>query len=188
VLEEAQDLRCCRATTAEPGQLGDWGLCLVSFQPGQIALDLLARMEWRVELSAGGRTAILTPPDGPPSPFTLGRRSTRHVRHWHKYVDSALPPQLSFAFHNSDHTPAGPIGGNLREFVAALQAVPEDVIAFHAGRSDFSRWLADVYRDHVLGSLVETAEHDLVAHGDPDRTRRLLTELVSFRYLPPDQR
>jgi hypothetical protein len=38
-----------------------------------------------------------------------------------------------------------------------------------------------------LAALVATTEHDLVAHGDPDRTRRLLVELVSVRYLPPGQ-
>jgi hypothetical protein len=62
--------------------------------------------------------------------------------------------------------------------------VPDEVIAFHAGRGDFSRWLGGVYRDHVLASLVATTEHDLLAHHDPDRTRRLLTELLTYQYLP----
>jgi hypothetical protein len=33
---------------------------------------------------------------------------------------------------------------------------------------------------------VATTEQDLIAHADPERTRRLLTELIASRYLPPD--
>ncbi|MDY7086897.1 MAG: hypothetical protein SYR96_17485 [Actinomycetota bacterium] len=61
------------------------------------------------------------------------------------------------------------------------------MITFHARRQDFSRWLAGVYRDHVLAALIATCEQDLVAHGDPGRTRRLLAELVIVRYLPPER-
>ncbi len=42
-----------------------------------------------------------------------------------------------------------------------------------------------MYRNHVLASLVATTEHDLTAHHDPDRARRLLTELLTYQYLPP---
>lgn len=187
VVDEAQNLAVCR-TSGQPrdGAVGDWGLCLVSYLPLHLAPDLLARMEWRVELSPGGRTAILSPPDRPPYPFTLGRRATRHVRHWHKYVDAQLPVGLRFVFRDNDSM-AGPVADNLRAFVAALRTVPDPIIAFHAGRADFSRWLADAYRDHVLASLVATTEHDLAGHGDADRTRRTLIELVSFRYLLPGE-
>lgn len=181
VLEEAQNLGVCRHSTAD--QPAEWGLCLITYQPGQIVPALLARMEWRVALSqAGSRTAILTPPDARPYPFTLGRRATRHVRHWHKYVESPLPVHERFIFHSDNHQ--GTVAANLRDFVAALQTIPDVTIAFHAHRGDFSRWLADIYRDQVLASLVATTEHDLAAHGDPDRTRRLLLELITLRYLP----
>jgi hydroxymethylpyrimidine pyrophosphatase-like HAD family hydrolase len=184
VLEEAQNLHWCRTTdNGHRDGFGQWGLCLVSYRPEQIAPELLTRMEWRVHLSTGGRSALLTPPQGAPYPLRLGRRATRHVRHWHKYVDSPLPEQRRFFFHPTDHSPA-PVAANLREFVTALSTVPDEVIAFHAGRGDFSRWLGGVYRDHVLASLVATTEHDLLAHHDPDRTRRLLTELLTYQYLP----
>lgn len=183
VLEEAQNLRCCRTTDTGINSAGDWGLCLVSYQPQQLAPELGVRMEWHAELSPGGHTAILTPPDGRPYPFTLGQRTTRHVRHWHKYVDSELPGELRFAFHSDD--PAGRlVATNLRDFVSALHTVPAAVIAFHARRADFSRWLGDAYRDHVLAGLVATTERDLVAHGNPERTRRLLNELIAFRFPP----
>lgn len=185
VLEEAQNLRSCRSPHGPTNSPWDWGLCLVSYQPYQIAPDLLARMEWRVELSPGGRNAILTPPTGTPYPFTVGRRTTRHVRHWRKYVDSQLPRELWFVFRDNSAA-TGLVAGNLREFVTALQTVPAAVIAHHARNGDFSHWVGAVYRDHVAAALVATTEHDLIAHADPERTRRLLTELIAFRYLPPD--
>lgn len=184
VLEEAQNLGWCRDAAPEPPDLGEWGLCLVSYQPHHLTADLLARMQWRVDLSPGGRNAILTPPDGPPVPITIGRRTTRHVRHWHKYVDSPLPPAQHFVFH-TDGTGPAQAAANLRQFIAVLRTVPDQVVTFHARRGDFSRWLADIYRDHVLASLAATSEQDLVAHGNPERTRRLLLELITVRYLPP---
>lgn len=39
----------------------------------------------------------------------------------------------------------------------------------------------------LAAALVATTEHDLLAHGDAERTRRLLGELIAFRQLPPDQ-
>jgi hypothetical protein len=185
VLEEAQNVRWCRGPESAVDPAYDWDLCLVSYQPHQLAIDLLARMEWQVELSPGGRTAILTPPGRPPYPFTLGRRTTRHVRHWHKYVDGPLPTHLRFTFRDNTAT-TGPIAANLREFSTALHTVPAAVITHHCRNGDFSRWLATVYRDHVAAALVATTERDLLAHADAERTRHLLTELITFRYLPPD--
>ncbi|MEV4709419.1 HAD hydrolase family protein [Actinoplanes sp. NPDC049316] len=186
VLEEAQNLGWCHHAGLDTPDLGEWGLCLVSYQPDRIAAPVLDRMRWRVELSPGGHSAILTPPDGPPMPITIGRRTTPHVRHWHKYVDSPLPDHERFAFHTAPGGPA-PVAANLREFLTLLPDLPDEVITFHARRHDFSRWLAGVYRDHVLASLIATCEQDLVAHGDPRRTRRLLAELVTVRYLPPER-
>lgn len=184
VLEEAQSLSSCRGPLADG--MPRWGLCLVTYKPDQIGAGLLARMDWRVALpQAGSRAGIVTPPGAEPYPFTFGRRSTRHVRHWHKYVDSPLPDHERFLFHDGDGRP-GVVAASLREFVAAVRTVPDPVIAFHAGNGDFSRWLAEVYRDPVLASLVATTEHDLAAHGSPGRVRRLLLDLVTQRYLPAE--
>jgi hypothetical protein len=185
VLDEAQNVRWCRRPGTSIDPATDWGLCLVSYQPQQLAADLLARMEWRVDLSPGGRTAVLTPPDRPPYPFTLGQRATRHVRHWHKYLDTPLPPQLRFIFRDDSTTP-GPVAGNLLEFVDALHHVPAAVITHHCRNGDFSRWLGTVYSDHAAAALVATTERDLLVHTDAERARHLLTELITFQYLPPD--
>jgi hypothetical protein len=81
--------------------------------------------------------------------------------------------------------------GTLREFVEVLAQVPESVIVGHAQRGDFSRWLSDQYRDRVAASLVRAAERDLLAHGDSERMRRQICDIVGQRYLsdlpPPTQ-
>ncbi|MDY7090095.1 MAG: hypothetical protein SYR96_34005 [Actinomycetota bacterium] len=57
VLEEAQNLGWCHHAGPDTPDLGEWGLCLVSYQPDRIAAPLLDRMRWRVELSPGGHSA-----------------------------------------------------------------------------------------------------------------------------------
>ncbi|MCW2812042.1 MAG: hypothetical protein JWP61_2500 [Friedmanniella sp.] len=181
VLEEAHDVRL-PLTGPEIGAAFDGGLCLVSYRAEDIEPALLERVEWEVSLSEGGsREALLIPPAGERVPFRAGARSTPHVRHWHKYLDAELSDDLVFTFRTGDGAVQAR-ATNLRDFVAALETASAEVVQFHAGRGDFSRWLAGVYRDHVLASLVATAEHDLVAHGDPARTQRLLVELVGGRY------
>jgi hydroxymethylpyrimidine pyrophosphatase-like HAD family hydrolase len=179
VVEEAQNLAPCRAPLS--GTLGGWGLCLVTYLPQQLAPELLACMEWQIAVSdrdLGG--GLVTPPGGEPYAFRLGRRRTRHVRHWHKYVDAPLPDWLSFFFHGEGGP--GPRASTIRQFVAAMRAVSSRVIAFHAERQDFSRWLAAAYRDYTLASLVEVAEHELTSRGDPEHVRRLLIDGVSRHY------
>jgi hydroxymethylpyrimidine pyrophosphatase-like HAD family hydrolase len=185
VVEEAQDIRLCRAPQPILASALEWGLCLVSYHPSEINQTLLDRMEWQVSLSEGAsRQALLIPPDAEPVLFRAGVRTTRHVRHWHKYVDGELAEGLRFTFR-SNESGGGERVGTLRAFIATLQTVPADAVRFHAGRGDFSRWLGEAYRDHVLASLVATAERDLTAHGDTERTRRLLVDLLSRRYLTP---
>ena len=91
----------------------------------------------------GGRSAILTPPTGAPYPFTVGRRTIRDVRHWHKYVYSQLPPELRFVFRDNSAV-TGLVAANLCEFVTALHTVPA-VIADHARNGSLSHWLGGVY-------------------------------------------
>ncbi|GAA0808255.1 phosphoglycolate phosphatase [Spirilliplanes yamanashiensis] len=186
VIDEAQDVPWCRSSEVSPALLDPWGLCLVSYQPERVSPELLRRIGWRIDLSPGGRRALLSPPAGEPRPIDLARRFTQHVRHWHKYADSPLPAGQRFVFRGPGAD--GVQAGSLREFVAALAGVPAATVRHHALNGDFSRWVADVYRDHLLAGLIRTAERDLATHGDAGRTRRLLTELVAVRYLPPAPR
>ena len=142
VVEEAQNLTCCRSGTRGLSAISPWNLCLVSYLPEQLAAELVDRNEWQVGLAGGGRTAILTPPEGEPFAFKVGARALRHVRHWHKYVDSELPEHLRFVFRAEDPDECV-VASNMRELMAALHLVPASTISFHAHRGDFSRWIAD---------------------------------------------
>jgi hydroxymethylpyrimidine pyrophosphatase-like HAD family hydrolase len=179
VLDEAQNLHLGR--TPGVGLDATEGLCLVSYQPERLDPALLRHMDWEIELSPTGRNGLVIPRDGEPVAVTIAQRTTRHVRHWHKYVDDELPADLRFQFR--DPTGCAPAASTLRQFADTLRTVPAAVLHHHAHHGDFSRWLSEVYRDHLLAELVRTTERDLVAHGDAERTRRLLVELVSRRYL-----
>ncbi|HET9647048.1 MAG TPA: HAD-IIB family hydrolase [Microlunatus sp.] len=181
VVEEAQSVQVCRGAGGLTGT-GWWGLCLVSYQPDVLPPDLHAAMEWQVSTGTPGGGAVLTTADGRVRRFRMAPRWTRHVRHWHKYTDSPLPSPLRFTFTRRGRPISAPVG-TLREFVAALDRAPATVIASHARRGDMSRWLREQYRDHVAAGLVATAERDLFGHGDPERTRRQIGEILRLRYL-----
>lgn len=68
---------------------------------------------------------------------------------------------------------------NQRGFVDGLRTVPAVVVCQHAARSDFTRWTADVYHDHLLAAPVHTGESDLARHGDAEQARRLLIESLA---------
>lgn len=115
----------------------------------------------------------------------LSGRTTRHVRHWHKYTDSHLPAEHRFFFRSTDGRGPVAAAGNLAEFAAALQTVPADVVEGHLERGDFSRWIYDVVQDHELARQVAAVE------GPPGATcvatttsaRQRLGEVIRERYL-----
>jgi hypothetical protein len=118
--------------------------------------------QWKSGLaSLGMDQAILLPliddPAGKLRKFTLFPRLTSHVRHKAKYLDVQLLREQGFVF-TGNGTVFGAPARTLKEFISQLTAEPSDVIAGHARRGDFSRWIADVFRDHVLASEVRKLE------------------------------
>ncbi len=88
--------------------------------------------------------------------FLLAPRLTSHVRHRSKYLDMPVLEAQSFVF--SDDGKAGPRARTLKEFMGLLAALPSARIQSHLERHDFSRWLADVFRDSPLASHLRTIE------------------------------
>jgi hypothetical protein len=84
-------------------------------------------------------------------------RATRHVRHLGKYADRPVPPRQAFYFRREDGQPAG-VADTLQTFALRLGQVPEDALAYHATRGDFSRWIADVFVDRRLAARVRKIE------------------------------
>jgi hydroxymethylpyrimidine pyrophosphatase-like HAD family hydrolase len=90
-------------------------------------------------------------------PFKLLSRLTPHVRHRVKYFDVSVSEGQGFVFTRKGQ-PVKPPTRSLREFVSALTSLPPDVLDGHARRGDFSRWIADVFRDQPLSSRVHKVE------------------------------
>jgi hydroxymethylpyrimidine pyrophosphatase-like HAD family hydrolase len=88
--------------------------------------------------------------------FRLAPRLTSHVRHQAKYLDMPVLDEQAFVF--TDNGRQGPRAHTLKEFVGLLSAFPVERIRSHLARHDFSRWLADVFRDHPLARHVRELE------------------------------
>ena len=89
--------------------------------------------------------------------FSLLPRLTTHVRHRAKYFDVPIPAGREFIF-TKDGRSIGPSCRTLKEFVASLGKVPVGVLDEHAGRGDFSKWIASVFHDHPLASDLRKLE------------------------------
>lgn len=89
--------------------------------------------------------------------FKLLPRLTSHVRHKAKYLDMQLLVDQGFWFAESAAAEAGP-ARSLKEFLDRLPGIPHAVLAGHAYRGDFSRWIADVFHDHALASDIRKLE------------------------------
>jgi hypothetical protein len=104
--------------------------------------------------------------------FNIGRRLTPHVRHREKYVDVPVTEHKGFMFT----APAPPARARtLREFVMVLETQPVDRLKGHLERSDFSRWIGEVFGDRALAAEIGEQERRFVNAIDADS----ITEIVS---------
>lgn len=116
--------------------------------------------------------------------FRAASRLTPHVRHRHKYTDVPVEGRDAFVF-TRDGTPVGPPARTLGEFSELLGRCPGEVIAGHARRHDFSRWIANVYRDRTLATRVFTLEKDRASR-PAEAMHSALAALISERYFLAD--
>ena len=105
---------------------------------------------------------------------------TSHVRHKAKYLDVQLLVEQGFWFADGSGTIAGP-ARTLKDFLSLLGQVPPGVLAGHAHRGDFSRWIADVFHDHALASEIRKVEQRFRLGHIHDLTESI-TKLVQERY------
>jgi len=151
-----------------------------------------AESEWKAIL--GGldvSEAILLPgvgeSEGRRLRFRLLPRLTTHVRHKAKYLDVQLMEGLGFVFTDCGRA-VGPPVRTLKDFVCALETQPLAVLEGHARRGDFSRWIANVFHDHVLASAVRKVEQRYRL-GHTQNLYSSLAYSIEERYeLPPDLR
>jgi hydroxymethylpyrimidine pyrophosphatase-like HAD family hydrolase len=88
--------------------------------------------------------------------FTIGPRLTPHVRHREKYVDVPVTESKAFVFGANGMSPRR--ARTLREFVTAMADGPQPALEGYLRRSDFSRWIRDVFGDHALADELRALE------------------------------
>lgn len=115
----------------------------------------------------------------------LAPRLTAHVRHRQKYVDMPVSEAQAFVFTRNG-VPTGIRARSLGELAGLIRELPAELVADHLQRGDISRWIQDVFGDHVLAARVRAIESRTAAeHGT--RAAQRLAQLIEARYLPPDE-
>ena len=165
------------ARTTGPEELSLLGAALPSAlgeRPGiQGTLARLPRGQFLLVQRNRGR------PVGPLT-FVAAPRQTVHVRHLVKYIDSCVPPGREFLFRG----PEGHVRGaadSLQSFRRVVATTPDDVLAHHAARGDFSRWVRDVFADVDLARQLGKIEARW-RRGELADLRRAIGGLITARY------
>jgi len=104
---------------------------------------------------------------GQPLLFTVGPRSTPHLRHEQKYERGGVEPAHRFYFRTEPDTLTRASAANLSELEAELGVCDRGVLRHHCPDKDFSHWIADVFHDQPLAANITAVEAQLPAHG-PD--------------------
>lgn len=107
-------------------------------------------------------------------------RITAHVRHRTKYLDVSVARGRSFVF--TDGTGRGTDQArSLKEFVSGLARASLESLHGHLHRRDFSRWVREVFGDHVLASRIEEAEAQYQPDQIAEATERII-RAIRVRY------
>ncbi len=150
------------------------------------------------ELTLDGDRAVAVLPDLPPGKFVLVRRGegdpagaltflplpreTAHVRHLMKYAEGVVPGERRFFFRDLEGGVVA-VADGLSSFRHAVATVDARILAHHAARGDFSRWVLGVFSDPTLGQQLRKTEARWRRGELPD-LRAALERLVSLRYGP----
>lgn len=110
--------------------------------------------------------------------FKVAPRLTAHVRHRHKYADLPVPRAQQFVFSRA---PGLPAAASLAGLAAMLEQLPAASLDHHLRHHDFSRWLADVFRDEALAHAVSEVERAYLAGGATDAAGAIVGA-ISERY------
>jgi hydroxymethylpyrimidine pyrophosphatase-like HAD family hydrolase len=116
--------------------------------------------------------------EGRPRLFTVARRLTPHVRHRQKYIDVPVSEAKAFVFGANG---AVTRVRTLRQFVVNIERLPAAGLEPFVERGDFSRWIRDVFGDHVLGAELRVIEGQHRLSRDAD-TRTRIVDAIRSRY------
>jgi hydroxymethylpyrimidine pyrophosphatase-like HAD family hydrolase len=122
--------------------------------------------------------------DGRLRRFRIVPRLSSHVRHREKYLDVPVPHGRAFVFSGNEEA-TGRRAHTLKELLEVLATTPVAGLDGHLQRSDFSRWIGDVFGDHFLASQVWKLEEQYRVGWAVDVNDRLM-ETIRERYEVPD--
>lgn len=147
-------------------------------QPGEVS-------EWESLLKGLtiDEAAVLPQVDAPErrlQKFNVAGRLTSHVRHRSKYLEVPMHEHHAFVF-TCNSRPFGTAARTLKEFVALLERAPDASLEGHARRSDFSRWIADVFGDQPLAAAIRKVERRH-RRGESTTLRSALIASIRERY------
>ena len=185
------------------------GYLLVTWQPAELSADALlaldavitlgsARPEGRfIEITAavaempraeiarlltgpGGRAVLAwRQHPGRAVAFTLGPRTTPHLRHAHKYGSVGVEPARRFYFKTGPNTATGAVAANLDELEAELGRCDRGVLRHHCPHHEFSSWVAGVFRDEALAADLAELEAALPADGHAALVEQVRLALIA---------
>jgi hypothetical protein len=160
----AHEVAFLRSFLAESGSTGGGVIsALATLPPGKFVV---------MRKEGSGAWAALT--------LTAAPRATPHVRHLRIYADVSVRPEHAFLFR----APDGRLmvtADRLNEFRRLVATTDEDVLAHHAGRHDFSRWIRGDFADPELAAQLRKAESRW-RRGDVADFRGLIDEVIAVRY------
>ena len=147
---------------------------------GEDTAGVLALLE-----GAGRERALLASRGGGTRMLRVGRRTTSHVRHWHKYATVEQPAHARFYFRRGPGEGIIAVAGNLQEFHRELAHCDVAVVLHHARGHDFSRWIQGVFRDSVLAATIAAIEAEAAsaAGASSNLVRNELLSAIEARYL-----
>ncbi len=111
--------------------------------------------------------------------FTLGARSTPHLRHEHKYDHAGVERGRRFYFRTEADTLTGAVAANLAELEDEIVRCDRGVLRHHCPDHDFSRWVAAVFHDQTLAANLAAAEAQLPAQSPAAIAEQVRLALVA---------
>ena len=181
ILDEAQDF-AGPGPDGRPGwPLPETDVCFISWQPDLLGDPLRNAMSVTVATDDCGTYRLLGS-DGQGRVFVPAERHATHLRHWHKYLSTELPPHHHFDFRDADGS-TGRSARNLVEFYRELRRSPSAVLRHHAASGDLSRWVRQVIQDAGLARHVAGVEAILLAPGEAEQAREALLSAIEERYV-----
>ncbi len=181
LIDEAHEPLGSRSASARFFTPDHLGYLVVTYHPDRLAPVVRDSLDVVLELTPGqlGRATLHRRGASVADEVQLAPRVTHHVRHWHKYTATPLRPDRGFWFRQDDEQLTGAVARGLAEFHHEITRAPERVLRHHAAGQDFSRWIADVYRDHELADDIEAVERQIAGATDADELELLRHDLLA---------